>query len=237
MSHYLKRTSIGIAALFAAVGLSSTAQANSITLSINGGAASGSLATVSGTSNTFTVTVFANLTDEGGGQNIIGADVLYDPSRLTATGCKEAGGTYLLGTSPSPFFGQVVNGTSVYGPGPVGDPQGAFCGAGSPGDGGLLNPGVTNLISQEVNIGVGATAGTLVLGTVTFHIAGLGTTTIDADWGLAGFLGSDFVNRTTGSLGSVSFTNSVIPEPATISLIGLGILGLGLSGRGRSRRN
>ncbi|MEE8476150.1 MAG: hypothetical protein V3T01_12390, partial [Myxococcota bacterium] len=137
MSNYLKRTSIGIAALFAAVGLSSTAQANSITLSIGGGGASGSLTTVSGTSNTFTVTVFANLTAEGGGQNILGADVLYDSSRLTANGCQEAGGTYLLGTTPSPHFGQVVNATTVYGPGPVDNPHQPFCGAGSPGDGGL----------------------------------------------------------------------------------------------------
>ena len=75
-----------------------------------------------------------------------------------------------------------------------------------------------------------------MLGTVTFHIDSFGSPSIASQFGAGGFIGEDFVNRTVGSLGSVSFTNSPVPEPTTIALVGLGILGLGLTGRGRSRR-
>ena len=163
------------------VAFTGSASANSVTLSINGGAASGSLATVSGTSNSFTVTVFANLTAEGGGQNTVVVNLNYDSSLLTATGCQEAGGTYLIGTSPVPHTGQVVGGF-LYGP--FVTPHIPNCGAGSPGDGGLTTPGVVNLIAQERAIGIDATTGTLRLGTVRFHFAAGGTSNISANFGL-----------------------------------------------------
>ena len=100
-------------------------------------------------------------------------------------------------------------------------------------NGGLTTPGVVNLIGQEVVFGTAASSGSLILGTVTFHLAETGAT-IAADFGLGGFLGADFTNRTTGALGSV--TANIIPEPTTISLVSLGILGLVLAGRGHSRR-
>ena len=87
MSKLLERTSVALAALLAAGGLSSSALANSVTLSINGGAASGSLASVSGTSNTFTVAVFANLGSTGGGSNQVTVSLNYNSAQFTATNC------------------------------------------------------------------------------------------------------------------------------------------------------
>ena len=207
-----------------------TASANSITLSKSPGISLSSYTI----SSTFTVTVFANLSSSSGaGQDIVGAGLTYNSAQLTAIGCSEFNtGTYFVGTAPSPHFAQVVNGVAGYEP--FSDIIVNNCGAGAPGNGGLTTPGIVDLIAQQVTVGVGQTSGTIKLGTVTFHLSGTGTFTISAIFGAGGFIGSDFVNRTTGALGSLGVT--VIPEPTTIALMGLGVLGLGLSGRRLRRR-
>ena len=210
-----------------------SASANSVTLSQSGGIGP-STYTVS---STITVTLFANLTGfQGGGQHLIGVDLVYDTLLLTATVCREEHhGTYLLGTEPEPHFGQVIGGVGVYEP-YLRFPVHASCGLpggspGSPADGGLTTPGVVRLIAQERVLGSDATSGTLILGHVRFHVAA--TTFIDSDFGLGGFLGSDFVNRTTGALGTLTV---IIPEPTMLVGLGSGIAGLLLIGRHRARR-
>ena len=209
---------LGLATLAIAgclVAFTGAASANSVTLSQSGGVGPSSYAV----SSSFTVTVFANLGPDGGGQSTIFVSLDYDPSVITATACLE---------TPA---GQVVGG-AFYGPFTVN------CGRGSPADGGLLTAvGLVHLIEQDSKEPgfVGGASGTLILGTVTFHASSPGTASIASTFTLTdGFLGNDFTVRTTGiSLGSVSAT--VIPEPTTLALVGLGVLGLGLSSRLRRR--
>ena len=207
---------IPLAALLGLVGLSGSASANSIMTEINGDLGPLNVDT-SATSTSFTVTVFALLGTTGGGSSDVNVSLSYDASVVTATACAEAAFPNLVGSD-------------YWGPGTEN------CGKGNPADGGLLGPaGIVEIIDQTKIVGLGA-SGKLKLGTVTFHHVGAGNTTIQAFFaaGVGGFLGNDFVNRTTGALGSVTVNH--IPEPATVALLGLGILGLSLSGRRMRRR-
>jgi len=216
MRNLMKTSLTGIATVVAALGFAGAASANSIVVEINGGTGPLNVDT-SATSTTFTVTVFALLGATGGGSQDVNASLSYNSSVVTATACAEAAFPNLVGAD-------------YWGPGTTN------CGKGNPADGGLLGPaGIVEIIDQTKIVGLGA-SGKLKLGTVTFHHVGAGNTTIQAFFaaGVGGFLGNDFVNRTTGALGSVTVNH--IPEPATVALLGLGILGLSLSGRRMRRR-
>ena len=160
-----KRSSIALASAACMVAFTGGASANSVTLSQSPGLCALCGPNTYAVSSTFTVTVFANLGPDGGGQEIVLASLLYDTSNVTALDCHEFdSGGILISTSPSPTFGQAVgNDTSVY------VPFTTNCGAGSPGDGGLLTPGIVDLIAQTRFSGTAATSGTLNLGTATFH--------------------------------------------------------------------
>ena len=158
----LKKASVTTVAIAGCmVAFTGGASANSITLSQSGGSCGGSVCGPSTyiVSSTFTVTVFANLMVDNGGQEGVAVSLLYDPTPLTAVACAEAPG------------GQTVGGGTYV-------PITPGCGPGSPPTGGLLVPGVVSLIEQfTLLLGTPGTSGTLILGTVTFHGAAAGTTT------------------------------------------------------------
>ena len=133
MSNLLKRTSVALAALLAAAGLSSSALANSVTLSQSGGLGPSSYSSTS----VFTVKVFANLGPTGGGLDAVNVSLVYDPSVLTATACAETSGLTALGDA---FYASFI-------------PE---CGAGSPGNGGVLVMGTVSQIEQAKAFGVTA---------------------------------------------------------------------------------
>ena len=199
-----------------------SASANSVTMELAGGATSANF-TSAQISSTFTVTMFALLGPTGGGTIDVNAYISYNPSVVTATACAE-----------TPTFSQGVIGAAQWAPATVN------CGKRNPADGGLAGPvGIVEIIDQSNNlIGPAGSSGKLKLGTVTFHLTGApGTANIDsffAPVGVGGFLGQDFINRTNFPTGGVNVT--VIPEPATVALIGCGLLSLSIAGRSRRRR-
>ncbi len=212
----LKRSClIALAIAVCMVAFAGAASANSITLTKTGGTPGPSSYSLS---STFIVTVFANLGPTGGGNVQVTVSLTYDQSVITAVSCLETPGLQFVGDG-------------------VWAPLTANCGAFNPGDGGLVTPGIVLGIEQS-NFGIPGSGsfGTLELGTITFHAAADGTDTITASLdGGGGFLGADFVNRTSG-IPLDSLVVTVVPEPTTLALLGLGVLGLGLSGRRLRRR-
>lgn len=109
--------------------------------------------------------------------------------------------------------------------GPVGTPVFSFGG----------NP---DLAGDFTGAGAGAAskAGTFTIGTIVWDTSGVTASSV-----LSPFLGGgqQIVDGSGNPLSAgqilLNSANLIVPEPATISLIGLGILGLGIAGRRRNR--
>ena len=210
-----KRSSIALASAACMVAFTGGASANSVTLSQSPGLCGACGPNTYAVSSTFTVTVFANLGPDGGGQISVSPSLIYDVPSVTPLDCAE---------TPA---GQIVSGGAWA-------PFTVDCGPG--GDGGLALLGYVLNIEQELFLGTPGTTGTLTLGTVTFHANLPGTSIVQSILApFGGFVGADFQQRNPGiPLGSVTVT--IVPEPTTLALLGLGLLGLGLSGRRPRRR-
>jgi hypothetical protein len=208
-------TTVGVSVLLAAV----SASANSITMEFSTGGTNVTLWTSTAASNTLAVDLYANFSAVGGGQIVV-VTSLRASTGLTPVACKET----LTQTIAS---------------GPTNVTWGRFtdnCGAGDPGDGGIRGREVV-VIDQETKepYPVSSSSGTIKMGTVTFHMVGTpGTFFINATYDpiLDGFGAVDLVTRAPTFLGGVTVT--LIPEPATVALLGSGLLGI--LGYNRRRR-
>ena len=220
MQNLRKRMLVGFAAALAAVGFAGSASALSLSLEFAGGATTLNLTPGNGSdSSTFTVQLFADLSGGGGGGVFFVAGSVSFSSTLTPLRCKEQGGTFNNGVGGVPTWSPFTGG--------CGSPAGGIAGQ--------------NVNSIELGVGSGTAGGTfgkLRLGTITFHVNGIGTDTITPFYILAvdGFLQNDGTTFTsTAPVFSAFVNHNIIPEPATAVLLGLGILGLGVSGRRRRR--
>jgi hypothetical protein len=210
MHNSLKRTIVSVAALLGVMAVASSASALSLEIEFADGSDSIALSV----SDTAQVNLFANIDPSGSNQGIftVAASVSFGSS-LTPLRCNEQGGTANNGVGG-------VNWAPIT----------SGCG---PPEGGIDGQNVNSIEQANDATGtLGGTFGRIKLGTITFHASGAGTDMITPFFipSIDGFLDQDFTTFTSTApvFGGIV---TIIPEPTTALLLGLGVVGLGLSGK------
>jgi hypothetical protein len=102
-------------------------------------------------------------------------------------------------------------------------------------DSGAGTSGVVGSIEAGALFGSPVTATKFAIGTIAFLANSVGTTVLNSGFFNPGVDGYNDINGTPAaitSFGTASIT--VVPEPGTAALVGLGMLGLAIAGRKRS---
>lgn len=185
---------------FATLGLASSAYANSITMEFIGSEASDTI--TASVSDTIAVTVYANFSNAAGFRTQVLAVSVHSGANISDVNCRVSKQT-TIGSGPTNATWGRIGSTNDCGTNAGGYQVGQIWKAGD---------------------GPGSTAGTIIMGTVTFHVGGSGVInsyfdTIFDGFGLAGS-GTVF----TATMDSLSV--NVIPEPATVALLATGMVGL-----------
>jgi hypothetical protein len=168
-------------------------------------------------SDTVTASIFLDVTADGGSTGY-GVSLQFNPAQLQVIGgdcvspaCAGTGGT--TETLPAGFFFNLDTGVSA------------------------VNNGAGQVLTYEaaafsaVNPG-----GPFLIGTVTFHVAGAGNAVVQSglfNAGIDGILTPSFPTGGTPTTFNSAFL-TIVPEPGTAALLGLGLMGLGFAGRRRS---
>lgn len=199
MRHLMKRAFVGLVVGSAALAVAGTASADSITLSFSTTAATTVTASVS---DTLAVDVYANFTGANSPLGVIVASVsLNFSSNLTDTACSMTNTQSIGSGATNALWGRLI----------------ATC-AGGPGQ-----PSVLQEIKAHSSIG--STQGTILLGSITFHVGGTGVINSFFNTALDGF-GHDDFSTVTFTAAQDFLKVNVIPEPATVALLATGMLGL-----------